>query len=777
MSKSLVIVESPAKAKTIKKYLGKGFSVKASVGHVKDLPKSTLGVDVEDNFKPEYVAINGKQKVINEIKKAAKDVDRVYLAPDPDREGEAIAWHIAEELRPICSDIKRVLFTEITRKGVTTALESPVELDSRRFESQQARRILDRLVGYQISPILWKKVRRGLSAGRVQSVAVRLIVDRENEIRAFNPVEYWSILCDAQTAAGADIEVKLTHIDGEKAELTNEDEAAAIVKRIESGPLKVVNVTRKARRRKPQAPFITSKLQQDAARQLRFTAKRTMGLAQRLYEGIEIEGEGAVGLITYMRTDSTRVSDDAVAAAREWVDGRFGKEYLPETAPVYKMKKGAQDAHEAIRPTEMRFEPATVEKLLPDGPEKAALIKLYTLIWNRFVASQMVPAVYDQTSIDVDASGCGLRANGQVLRFDGYRAIYQEAEEGSNKETDRELPDVSDGEEFKLLKVNPNQHFTQPPPRFSEASLVKVLEEDGIGRPSTYANILSTIQDRKYAEKREGRFYPTELGELVNTLLCESFPNIVNAEFTANMEEGLDEVEQGTRNWVDLLSSFYGDFSESVERAKLEMRDVRREETPTEHICEKCQNTMVIKWGRNGKFLACSGYPDCKSTSEFKMGEDGKVIIVEQETTDEVCDACQAPMVVKHGRFGSFLACSRYPECKTTKAISVGVDCPTEGCDGYVTEKRSRRGKVFYGCSNYAKSQCGFVSWDRPIEITCPQCKKPFLLRKENKSGIKFYCHDKDCGHSQSFGDESEITPEYRVVEKVAETSDASTPV
>ena len=765
MPKSLVIVESPAKAKTIKKYLGADFSVKASVGHVKDLPKSKMGVDVEHDFAPQYVAIRGKAKIITEIKKASKEVDYVFLGPDPDREGEAIAWHIADEVRSVNPNIQRVLFNEITKNGVTRAIEHPVPLDARKYDAQQARRILDRLVGYEISPILWKKVKRGLSAGRVQSVAVRLIVDREREIRAFVAVEYWSIACDVETLQAAPFEIRLVQVDGKKADLTDSAGAEEVAEGLRQAAYRVTEVTRKERKRRPPPPFITSKLQQEAARKLRFTPKRTMALAQRLYEGVELGKEGAVGLITYMRTDSTRISDEAVGAVRELISTRYGERYLPEKPIVYKSSKSAQDAHEAIRPADLQYDPERVRKLLvdpleakksPKAREAEELLKLYSLIWARFVACQMNAAIYDQTAVDVTAGRCLLRATGQILRFDGYQAAYEEAaeEDGSGgREGDRVLPDVKEGEDLRLLAVKPEQHFTQPPPRFSEASLVKELEEKGIGRPSTYASILSTIQDREYVEKREGRLHPTELGELVNDLLCESFSQVVNVEFTANMEQQLDLIEEGHADWVALLRTFYEGFSSAVEQAKVQMRDVRKEEIPTEHTCEKCGATMVIKWGRNGKFLACSGYPECKNTKEFRTTAEGKVEVVAQAVTDEVCDACGAPMTIKNGRFGSFLACTRYPDCKTTRAISLGLGCPLEGCGGFVTEKRSKRGKVFYGCSNYSKTGCGFVSWDRPIPEPCPQCGATYLLKKQTRQGVRIYCHSKECGYARVEGE------------------------
>ncbi len=762
--RALVVVESPAKAKTIKKYLGAGFTVKASVGHVMDLPKSKMGVDVEHGFAPEYVVIRGKSKIIAEIKKSAKDVDVVYLAPDPDREGEAIAYHLAQEIRPSNSNIKRILFNEITKKGVTEGLSKPGNIDRHKFESQQARRILDRLVGYEISPILWKKVKRGLSAGRVQSVAVRIVVERDREISAFQAVEYWTIECDVEGKNPPPFRVRLNKIDGKKAELTAGDESRKVVAELKSSPFVVDKIERKERRKFPLAPFITSRLQQEGARKLRFTAKKTMALAQRLYEGLELGEEGAVGLITYMRTDSTRLSEDAVAEARAYIEERYGKEAVPEAPIVYKTKKQAQDAHEAIRPTSMQYDPETVRRLLTvaAGGNQEKLrdvedhVRLYQLIWNRFIACQMKPAVYDQTTVDISAGRYGLRATGQVLKFAGYTAVYTEsAEETGDAEEDKALtlPELSEGETLRVHKIDPEQHFTQPPPRFTEASLVKELEEKGIGRPSTYANILSTIQDRGYVDKREGRFHPTTLGTKVNDLLVESFPDILDVTFTASMEDGLDSIEEGSRDWVKLLGDFYSPFKVDLEKAAVHMRDLKREEIPTEHTCHKCGSPMVIKWGRNGEFLACSGYPECKNTREFKRREDGTIEIAPEATTDEKCATCGAPMLVKRGRFGEFLACSRYPDCKTTRPISLGVDCPRPGCGGFLTEKRSRRGKVFFGCSNYSKTQCDFVLWDRPIKTECPQCHAPFLVKRENRrGGGKIRCVAEGCGYSQETG-------------------------
>ncbi len=767
-SGTLVVVESPAKAKTIRKYLGRGFKVKASVGHVKDLPPRKLGVDVDDAFTPEYETIKGKGKVLSEIRTAAAEVERILLAPDPDREGEAIAWHIADEVRPFNDNIERVLFNEITKKGVASGLAAPRELDRAKFESQQARRILDRLVGYEISPLLWKTVRRGLSAGRVQSVAVRLIVEREREIEAFDPEEYWTITATEATAGNQEFDAKLVKIDGKKAKVENGEQAAEIVSTLEQTPHVVTDVQRKKRPRRPPAPFITSKLQQDAARKFRFGAKRTMGLAQRLYEGVDLGGEeGVIGLITYMRTDSTRLSDDAVADARTFVGQRYGEEYLPKEPRKFAKKKRAQDGHEAIRPTHVELEPEQVrERLLAqfkpgaktskglNHHEVEDLVKLYGVIWRRFVACQMAAAVYDQTVIDIlIAERYLLRATGQVLAFPGYTAVYEEAREesannnnGNGKQswrTDKELKKpipagVEADDPLNCKAVLPEQKFTQPPARFSEATLVKELEERGIGRPSTYANIISTIQTRRYTEKEEGRFQPTELGTLVNDLLVTSFPDVLNVTFTAQMEDHLDKIEDGGADWITMLKDFYGDFHAEVEKAKTEMKRPADEETGIS--CELCGEEMVIKWGRNGKFLACTGFPDCRNTKEFKKDEDGKIVVVEAEPTKEICENCGKPMMLRSGRFGEFLACSGYPECKTTKPISLGVKCPKPDCGGDVVQKRTRRGKTFYGCSNYAKTKCDFVSWDLPVAETCPDCKHPILVRKVSRGNARLIC-------------------------------------
>jgi len=623
--KSLVIVESPAKAKTIGKYLGKDYTVKASVGHIMDLPKSKLGVDVEKDFEPRYIVIKGKAPIVKELKAAAKKADRVLLATDPDREGEAIAAHVAEAITGSVKNNKevyRVLFNEITKKAILLAIEHPGKIDTNKVDAQQARRVLDRLVGYQISPILWKKVRRGLSAGRVQSVALRLICEREEEIKAFIPEEFWSLTALLEGKLPPQFEAKLIKKDEEKLRVKNNDEVKTILAGLEGKAYTVAKVEKKERRRNPVPPFTTSKLQQEGGRKLGFTAKRTMGIAQSLYEGVDVGEEGTVGLITYMRTDSTRVGKEAQDEARELIAGKFGKDYVPEKPPVYASSKSAQEAHEAVRPTSVMREPDAIKQYLePDQ------YKLYKLIWNRFVASQMNPAVIDQTSVDIKAGEYTFRATGSVVKFPGFMAVYMEEkpeDQASDDENEEAvLPPLSEGETLALIKLDPKQHFTQPPPRFSEALLVKTLEEKGIGRPSTYAAIISTIQERDYVTKVENKFRPTELGVLVSDLLVNHFPVVMDVAFTAKMEEELDKIEEGEMPWVEAVKDFYKPFSESLEKAQVEMRDVKAEQPPTDIACEKCGKLMVIKWGRNGQFLACSGYPECKNTKPFIRKENG----------------------------------------------------------------------------------------------------------------------------------------------------------
>lgn len=744
MSNSLIIVESPTKVKTIKKYLGSEFDVRATVGHVKDLPESKLGIDIKNRFQPTYNVIEKKKKVISEIKKAAERAENIFLAPDPDREGEAIAWHIAEEIGPSDKKIYRVLFNDLTKNTMLNALRNPLTLNHNRYEAQQTRRILDRLVGYQISPILWEKVKRGLSAGRVQSVAVRLICDREQEIRGFVPEEYWNITALLEGSNPPPFEARLAKIDGKKAKVSNETQAKELLAGLENVPFRVSKIESKETRRSPLPPFTTSKLQQEASRWLHFSPKKTMSIAQKLYEGIELGKEGPVGLITYMRTDSVRIAEEAIKEARQFILETYGKEFLPVKPKHYAPSQKAQDAHEAIRPASITYKPADIKEYL-SGDE----FRLYHLIWNRFVASQMNPAVLDQTTIDITAGSCSFRVQGAVMKFPGYTTIYTEGKDTNDDgENGKVLPKLTENEILRLISLTPQQNFTQPPPRFSEAMLVRELEEKGIGRPSTYAAILSTIQDRGYALLEKGKLHPTELGELVNDLLVKNFPKILDVEFTASMETQLDMIEEGKQERTATLEDFYGPFEKDLKNAKKEMRNVKREETPTDILCDKCGSPMVIKWGKNGQFIACSKYPECKNTGNLVKDENGKISQAEVETTDVKCIKCGKPMVVKEGRFGRFLGCSGYPECKTTLPITVGVKCPQEDCEGELTEKRTKKGKSFFGCSLYPK--CSYALWDRPLPEACPECGAPFIVEKySRKSGRTKACLEKSCGFKQ----------------------------
>ena len=774
MAKSLIIVESPTKARTITKYLGRGYSVMASVGHVKDLPTSKLGVDLDHDFEPQYVTIKGKSKVLADIKKKAQEVDTVFLAPDPDREGEAIAWHIAQELngkgKRKSGRIFRVLFNEITEAAIKRALKSPGEIDLKLVQAQQARRVLDRIVGYQGSQLLWKKVRRGLSMGRVQSVAVRLICDREKERDAFRSEEYWSIVALLEGENPPVFEAKLQSINGQDADIGTGEQAQQILTAVEGKSFIVQSIERKEKKRNPVAPFITSRLQQEAARKLHFTPKKTMTLAQQLYEGVEIGSEGATGLITYMRTDSPRLSQEAMEDARVVIRERFGTEYLPAMPNVYKTQKAAQEAHEAIRPTSAGRDPETIRPYLEHDQ-----YQLYKLIWKRFIASQMVPAILDVTRVDSMPAGTPdryvFRTTGTVVKFAGHTAVYLEGtdkevssqkpknEQEIDDESDRQLPALREGESLHLVAqesqtlpgLTSKQHFTQPPPRYNEALLIRELEEKGIGRPSTYASIISTIQDRKYVEKVEGRFLPTETGKTVNEFLLKGFPDLLDTEFTSHMEEQLDEVEEGTKPWVAAVREFYTPFVKDLELAQSIPGPKDIVEPPTNLPCEKCGRMLEIKWGRNGKFLACPGYkddPPCKNTQNFEKLPDGTIKIVPklEETTDEKCDKCSNPMVVKTGRFGKFLACSAYPACKTTKPIALGVKCPQPDCGGDLVQKRTKKGRNFYSCSRYP--QCEFALWDRPVNKPCPTCNASFLVEKISKqAGRSVQCRNEECGY------------------------------
>jgi DNA topoisomerase-1 len=765
-AKNLVIVESPAKAKTLGKYLGKDFQVKASVGHIVDLPKSKLGVDVKNDFAPDFHVIQAKKKVIDELKKAAKGKEHIYLASDPDREGEAIAWHIAGQVGKNRKRVHRVLINEITKKAVQEAIANPQELDRNKFDAQVARRILDRLVGYKISPLLWKKVRRGLSAGRVQSVAVRLVCEREREVRAFAALEYWSLAALLDGGVPPSFRARLAQWQGQKLDpkkfrVENEARVQEIIRSLDGASWVIGEVEKKERRRFPAPPFVTSKLQQEAARKLGFQPKRAMQIAQHLYEGVELGAEGSAGLITYMRTDSTRVSNDALNAVRGFVESQYGKNYLPEQPNTYRSKRAAQDAHEAIRPTSMEYSPERVRRYL-----RRDAFQLYSLIWDRFVASQMLPAIFDQTAFEIPVREAVFRASGQQLKFDGFMKVYiegrderaaqangEDTEEDDDESRDAEglLPDLHKGDLLTLRSLEQRQHFTQAPPRYTQASLIKELDEKGIGRPSTYATIVSNILDREYVEQDERRtLAATDLGFLVTDLLVESFPDILNVEFTAGMEDELDKIEEGKEKWTKAMKRFYTPFSRDLKKAEKEMRDVKRQEVPTDIACEKCGALMVIKWGRNGEFLACPQYPECKSTKNFKRDDKGAVQIAVEEEVSETCELCGRPMLLRWGKFGRFLGCSGYPECRNIqpleKPVDVGVKCP-ECTEGNLKVRKSRWGKVFYGCDRYP--ECKFASWDKPLPTPCPDCASPILVEKITKRAGKTHrCYKKECGYS-----------------------------
>lgn len=753
MPKSLVVVESPAKAKTIEKILGKDYVVDSSVGHIRDLPKKELGVDVENNFTPKYELIHGKGKVVKAIQEKARKVDCIYLAADPDREGEAICWHLAAELKKTKKPIYRIVYNEVTQQAILEAIENPGSIDQALVDAQQARRVLDRLIGWKISPILWRSVKPGLSAGRVQSVAVLLICEREAEIEAFNPEEYWSLTATLTPIPDEHLfPAKLHRIGKKKGEINNygfridEDRAKELTTDSKKQSFIVEKVTKRERTLKPVTPFITSTLQQEASRKLRFAAKKTMMVAQQLYEGLEIGKDGLQGLITYMRTDSSRIAQDALKAVRSYIRKSFGDAYLPSRSVNYKSRKGAQDAHEAIRPTLPLRTPESLKSYLNKDQ-----YGLYELIWKRFIACQMKPAIFDTTTIDIKAGHYIFRATGSVIKFDGFRRIYMEGqddvvanEEPANPENTT-LPDVKEGEELDLRKLIPKQHFTQPPPRYNEATLVKALEAKEIGRPSTYAAILSTIQDRGYVSKESGRLHPTDVGRLVNTLLVNGFPNIVDVKFTKEMEQKLDTIADGEVGWIDTLDEFYPSFQEALIEAPDKMYEARKAmETVSEELCEKCGGDMILKWGRYGRFLGCGNYPDCQNIKAINGDE---TPAPEPEETDTPCDKCGELMVIKQSRAGArFLACSSYPKCKNAKPVPMGVDCPETDCDGYLGERRSKRGKVFYGCSNYPT--CGFASWDKPLSDSCPECESPYLVEKVKKESDPIHvCPSKTCDY------------------------------
>ena len=811
MSKSLVIVESPAKAKTINKYLGNDFIVEATIGHIKDLPKKTIGVELANGtFEPELIVIPGKEKIVERLKKLAKAADHVYLAPDPDREGEAIAAHLEQELRGVAKkgSIQRVTFNEITPKAVLAAFDKARQVDSNLVDAQQTRRVLDRIVGYQVSPLLWDKVRRGLSAGRVQTVALRLIVEREREIKAFNPVEYWTIDAHLTPApTGMDFTARFIGIDGKRASVEtvnapsvpDEKTARAIIDDAGRGKWSVRSIDRRERSRNPTPPFTTSKLQQDASSRLGFNVKRTMGVAQRLYEGIELGSKGTVGLITYMRTDSTRVAPEAIAQVRGYIAKKHGDKYLPKQPNAYKSKKDAQDAHEAIRPSDVDLHPDEIKGSLSDEQ-----YKLYKLIWQRFIASQMVPAVFDQTTVEVQSQAdrrYDFRVTGSIQKFDGFLKVYEEAREAKDEDDEalkNKLPDLTDGQALNLKSIDPEQHYTEPPPRYNEASLVKVLEERGIGRPSTYASIINTIQDREYVQKmggKRGPFVPTEIGSVVTDLLVANFPYIFDTKYTAKLEEELDDIEEGQEKWTDLLKGFYSHFAEELVHAGKHMEDVKRMEKPTDQKCDLCGAPLVMKWGKFGSFYACSAYDkkkkgsctftkenfDTKPNLTAPGSEDaeqeeeycencGRVMVLrngpwgpfmacpgynedppcktvrrlsqkQQQKPpvplDEKCPKCGEQLLLRNGQYGEFVCCSGYPKCKYIKQNTIGMKCPK--CKGgEIVEKKARRGNFFYGCENYPK--CDFTANHKPVDQKCPECGSPYLMEKTLKSGVYLVC-------------------------------------
>lgn len=755
MTKPLVVVESPTKVRTIKKYLGNDFNVVATVGHIKDLPQKEMGINIDDGFAPLYKTIPGKQKVVSQLKKAAGNSTEIYLAPDPDREGEAIAWHTSEVLKKKGRNFYRVLFNELTRKAIQQAMKNPDNLNQNKYEAQKARRILDRLVGYQVSPLLWRKVKGGLSAGRVQSVAVRIICERERKIQAFIPKEYWSITAQLKGASPTVFYAKLNKKSGQKLEIPDEETTQTILKDLSQVPFVVDKVVKKTIQRNPLPPFITSKLQQESIRKHKFTAKKTMLVAQQLYEGIDLGPGEPVGLITYMRTDSTRISNEAANEALKLIVEHHGKEYANDQARFFKNKKKAQDAHEAIRPTSVYNTPDKVKRHLNKDQ-----FTLYELIWKRFVASQMKPALINQSLITISAGNYGFNASGSSIQFPGFMVLYISAdEEAQNTKDKQSLPELKEKMVLDLLGIDPKQHFTQPPPRFSEASLVKELEENGIGRPSTYATILSTIREKKYVDLIKGSFRPSELGFIVNDLLLENFPEIFDVEFTAKMEDNLDKIESAETQASEILTRFYNPFKCSLDNAKNSMLSVKGVGIATDLQCPICKkNKLHIKMGKNGHFLACSGYPECTYSRDYIRNEKGEIVAIgttSEELTDKTCNKCGRKMALKHGKYGEFIACSGYPECKNTQSISgrnggkkIDVPCPEKDCGGDIVEKKSKRGKIFYGCNRFPK--CNFASWEKPVTRPCPVCNTPFLVEKSTKKdGVFLKCPVKDCGYNE----------------------------
>ena len=757
MTKPLVVVESPTKVRTLIKYLGKAYNVAATVGHIKDLPNKEMGIDIENGFKPKYTNIPGKQKIIKKLKQAAGDATDIYLAPDPDREGEAIAWHTSEVLKKKGRKFYRVLFHEFTKDSIQRAMASPDSLDRLKYEAQQARRILDRLVGYQISPLLWRKVKGGLSAGRVQSVALRIICERERAIQAFEPQEYWSVTAHLEGDSPSPFTAKLAKKNNEKIEIPNEEKSNAILADLDGEKFLVKKIVKKTTSKNPLPPFTTSKLQQDAIRKLRFSAKKTMLIAQQLYEGIELGPGEPVGLITYMRTDSTRIAKEAADEALRLIREKFGDAYALEQPRFFKNRKKAQDAHEAIRPTSIFHTPEEMASHLSKDQ-----LALYRLIWQRFVASQMAQAQINQISVTIEAGSYQFAASGSTVKFPGFMALYMSVDDEIANEDQKKkpgLPELSEGLVLKLLQLEPKQHFTLPPPRFSEASLVKELEENGIGRPSTYASILSTLREKEYADLQNRYFRPSELGFIVNDLLVENFQDIFDVEFTARMEENLDRVESSEVESAEILTQFYNPFKKDLDAATDGMLSVKGVGMPTGLNCPECGKPLHIKVGKNGHFLACSGYPDCSYSRDYTRDEKGNIQAIEtsnDEVVDKSCDKCGSPMIIKRGRYGEFLACSAYPDCKSTQSLNsngasnkIGVKCPQEDCDGEIVERKSKRGKIFYGCSRFPK--CEFATWDKPVARECPACGAKILLEKTTKrDGTFLTCPTNECGYRKN---------------------------
>ena len=741
MSRSLVVVESPTKVKTISKFLGKDYDVTSCMGHIRDLPQKELGVDIEKGFKPKYQTLPGKQKVIKDLKSRGDAVDTVFLATDADREGEAIAWHVAQVMKLSEEKTRRISFHEITRDAIVKSLQSPGTIDMRKVDAQQARRVLDRLVGYQVSPLLWRTVRKGLSAGRVQSVALRLICEREEEIEAFKPEEYWKVLVLLDNTS-LSFEADLWKVDGKKAKIGDEEQATAIVTELGEQQFTVTDITKKRQKRRPAPPFITSTLQQEASRKLNMPPQFAMRVAQQLYEGVEVDGE-SVGLITYMRTDSTTIANEAVSSVRDHILQRYGKDYLPSRPVAYKNRSSAQEAHEAIRPTSMTRPPESIEDYL--SPEQ---LRLYRLIWRRFVACQMKPQELDVTTVTIDGGRFSLRSSASVEAFDGYTRVYSEGRDEEPEEEEHPIPralldawDTKTAPEsqkmldgYKTTEIKPTQHFTKPPARYTEATIVKEMEARGIGRPSTYANIIGTIIDRNYVEKKEKRLLPTELGRIVKKILVEQFPQLFNTEFTAEMEEELDKIEQGDDHWKDMLSEFYGDFQKTLESAmerRAEIKEAAIEKT--DKVCTECGQPMVVRFGPRGKFYGCSGYPQCKNTEPFETEEMQEPVPFPGVN----CPVCDSGMVRRQGPYGEFLACEHYPECKGTRPIPTGVACPKPDCPGQLVIKTSRRGKKFYGCDQYP--ECDVVYWDLPVplEEPDPESGLMFKLEKTTREGTR----------------------------------------